>query len=335
MKISIFCSFIIVVLSNSILPISYAQVENSNKTITIGFVSDVHADMIPDVPERLKMFIEEASRNKADMIIQMGDFCRPGDKDKNVFEIWNAYSGPKYHVLGNHDLDFNTKQEVIDYWGIPFAYYSFDFKGFHIIVLDANFLYQNGEYIDYANANYYVSSEQRAYIPPEQIEWLKKDLEKTDKQTLVFSHQSLINTFWGIKNQIEIQEVLESANHKAGYKKILACFNGHDHIDFHREINGIHYFEINSLAYQWIGSGYSGNTCNISDSTSQFTHLDKVAVYKDPLFAILKIENGILEIKGIQSEWECSSPLENGIPKGVHGAKNSPKISNYKFKINQ
>lgn len=305
----------------------------SQLNVSIGIVSDVHADVMPDIPERLQKFIDEASKNNVDLIIQMGDFCRPLELEKEVFDVWNSFEGDKYHVLGNHDMDFHTKEEIVDFWNMPSAYYSFDQEGIHFVVLDANYLYEKGKYIDYSRANFYVSSEKRAYINPEQLEWLKQDLEKTDKPTLVFSHQSLINTFWGIKNQIEVQEVLEAANKKAGFTKVIACFNGHDHIDLHREINGIHYFEINSLGYQWMGESYTGNKCNINDSTLNYKHLNKIASYKDPLYAIVRIENGFLKIKGVQSEWDCSSPQENGIPKAVYGAQLSPEISDYNIKI--
>ncbi len=314
----------------------YGQNETGSllREISFGIVTDVHADMLPDAGQRLAKFINEAQIENVDFIIQLGDFCRPRENEKSIFEIWNEYPGLKYHVLGNHDVDFNIKKEIIEFWDMPSNYYSFDKDNFHFIVLDANYLYQDGKYIDYANANFYVSDEQRAYINPEQIKWLKKDLEKTDKLTIIFSHQSLINVLWGVKNRIEIQEILEQENKNAGFQKVIACFNGHDHIDFHREINGIHYFEINSVGYQWMGNGYTDSNCYDSITTSRFKHLNNVAVYKDPLYAFVTIKNNRLIIKGIQSEWYCASPKEKGIPGKIYGCKYSPAISDYEIEIN-
>lgn len=50
-------------------------------------------------------------------------------------------------------------------------YYSFDHKGWHFIVLDDIYRGEGGSYI--------------GYIDDKQIDWLKQDLEKTDKKTPV------------------------------------------------------------------------------------------------------------------------------------------------------
>jgi len=324
---------VIIIIFTSILFSQCTSKENVEDKIIIGIVSDVHADMLPDGAERMKKFISEAENNKADMIVQLGDFCRPNDNEKFMLDLWNTFPGDKYHVLGNHDMDFNTKDEVIKFWDIPSNYFSFDKGEFHFIVLDANYLYQEGKYVDYRNANFYVKNEQRAYINPEQIVWLKNDLRQTDKRTIIFSHQSLINILWGIKNRIKIQEILENANKQAGYKKVIACFNGHDHVDFHREINGIHYFEINGLGYQWMGEGYADSTCFDQEQLSNYPHLDKIAIYKDPLYTFATISNNKIIVKGIKSEWVCKSPSEKGIPEMVYGCKYTPVISDHEIKL--
>jgi len=315
--------------------IIYGQNINDDQAgeITMGIISDVHADILPDAKERMDVFIAQANDIDADLIIQLGDFCRPNENEKFMMESWMNFPGNRYHVLGNHDMDFNTKKETIEYWGMPAPYYSFDQNGFHFIVLDANYLYQDGKYIDYAHANFYVESEDRAYINPEQMAWLKEDLQKTDKRCLLFSHQSLINVLWGINNRVEIQEILEQANEEAGFQKVIACFNGHDHVDFHREINGIHYFEINSAGYQWMGEGYADENCYDSTLASSYHHLDKVAIYKDPLFAFVTITQEQLILKGVASEWYCESPNDKGIPKKPYGCEYSPSISNYSVQI--
>lgn len=316
-----------------VLVFGQSNAQESRGSFTMGIISDVHADMLPDAKERMDAFIQKANMEEADMIIQLGDFCRPNENEKFMMKSWMKFKGNKYHVLGNHDMDFNTKEEVIEYWGMPSPYYSFDQDGIHFIVLDANLLYQEGKYIDYAHANFYVKNEERAYINPEQIAWLKEDLRKTDKKCILFSHQSLINVLWGINNRVEVQEILEQANKEAGFQKVIACFNGHDHIDFHREINGIHYFEINSAGYQWMGDDYASKSCYDTTISSRYHHLDKVAVYKDPLYAFVSITDKDLIIKGIQSEWHCESPDEKGIPKKPYGCEYSPVISSYSIKL--
>lgn len=136
--------------------------------ITFGIVTDVHADMLPDNEERMEKFIDEAEIMNADFIIQLGDFCRPRESEQQIRNLWEKFAGEKYHVLGNHDMDLNSKDEIIKAWGMPSNYYSFDKNAYHFIVLDANYLYKDGEYIDYNRANYYVSMDYRAFINPDE-----------------------------------------------------------------------------------------------------------------------------------------------------------------------
>ena len=165
---------------------------------------------------------------------------------------------------------------------------------------------------------------------PEQIVWLQQDLQQSNLPTIVCSHQSLVNPKWGIKNRVEIQEVLEKENQRVGFQKILACFNGHDHIDFHRLLNQIHYIEINSSSYQWLGEKFSNTNKFPAALSKEYQHLDKIAPYKDALFAFVEIDlaKAQMKITGIQSEWIAPSPAELNVPEQVYGARNSPVISN-------
>ena len=124
-----------------------AASKKNAQTLRFGLVADVHKDLIPDANQRLEEFIDKAISREVDMLIQLGDFCMGDDKNKDFMGIWETFKGPKYHVLGNHDMDRNSKQEMLDFWGMPKTYYSYDLKGIHFITLDANFLYQDGKFI--------------------------------------------------------------------------------------------------------------------------------------------------------------------------------------------
>ena len=60
-----------------------------------------------------------------------------------------------------------------------------------------------------------------------------------------FLTQSLENNAWGVKNRLRIQQLFEQENEKAGFQKVIACFNGHNHIDYYRRVNGIYYIDMN------------------------------------------------------------------------------------------
>lgn len=298
------------------------------KPIRFGLLADAHADLIPDKMERLEAFVIEAKSKELDFILQLGDFCFPKKENKAFLNLWRQYKGPRYHVLGNHDMDLSSKAVIMDFWAMPQAYYSFDIGALHIIVLDANYLHVDGQYLDYDTANFYIDGSKRTFVDPAQLEWLKADLKATQKQCIIFSHQSLINAIHGIKNRVEIQLILEAENQRAGFQKVIACFNGHDHIDFHRQLNGIHYVEINSLSYQWLGQKYSNKTRYPAELYEQYSALDKIAPYKDPLYSFVEIdlEKGLVQIEGKQSQWLPPGPEALGVADQVPGNQYSPLI---------
>ena len=159
--------------------------------VRFAIVSDLHAQDIPDGLERMKAVVDAANHENVEFLIQLGDFVRLDSAAIPYRKVWDEYAGEKYHVLGNHDLDRYTKEEYVAGLHMPGRYYSFDKGDFHFIVLDGNNLYDGKEYKAYGRANYYVDSKMRAFMDPEQLEWLKKDLAATDKRCIIFSHQSI------------------------------------------------------------------------------------------------------------------------------------------------
>lgn len=298
-------------------------------TLRFGIVSDVHKDLIPDANERLEKFIDKARRENVDFIIQLGDFCMGDPKNKDFLSIWESFKGPKYHVLGNHDMDKNSKSEMLDFWGMPKTHYSFDTHGIHFIVLDANFLYQDGKFTDYDKANFYVDSSLRTYVNDEQIEWFKGEIEQTKLPTIVFSHQSLWHYQWGVTNRLAIQQIMETNS-----DKIICCMNGHNHIDFHRHQNGIDYIEINSMSYQWMDDKYRSTAHYPKEFYENYGSLPNIAPYKDPLFAFATVDPaGSFMIDGVKSEWVHPSPAEMGMPSRIYGLEYSATMSDYQLKF--
>lgn len=307
---------------NTVLPFT-PHINKSNKKLTFGMVADVHKDLMPDADRRLEVFIEQAQKRKVDFIIQMGDFCFGETKNKGFLNIWETYNGPKYHILGNHDMDRNTKSEIQDFWGMPKPYYSYDFGGYHFIVLDANFLYQDNKYVDYAHANFYVDSSIRTFINDEQIEWFKTDLTATKLPTVVFSHQSLWHS---VKNRLELQKIMEQQK-----EQVICCLSGHSHLDFHHEQNDIDYIGINSMSYQW-SQKYTTTKRFPKELYEQYGNLPHIAGYKDPLYGFATLNaKGSMTIEGVKSDWMSPSPYDLGLPIETDGDVYSPQISDFEF----
>lgn len=298
--------------------------DKNSKNLKFGIVTDVHKDLMPDADERLDTFIQQAIKRDVDFIIQMGDFCFGESKNKGFLNIWEQYKGPKYHVLGNHDMDMDSKEEIMDFWGMPKTYYSYDKGGYHFVVLDANFLYQDNKFIDYKNANFYVDSSIRTFIHDEQIEWFQADLESTRLPTIVFCHQSL---WHGVNNREKLQKIMESYS-----DKVICSLNGHHHTDYHFKQQGVDYIGINSMSYQWVQK-YTSNDRFPKDLYNQYPNLPHIAGYEDSLYAFATIKpKGILEIEGVKSNWMSPSPYDLGKPKEKGASSYVPQISNYKIK---
>lgn len=194
--------------------------------------------------------------------------------------------------------------------GMNNRYYSFDKGDFHFVILDPNNIYDGEKYIPYENGNYFGYGEKVSYVDPEQVEWLKKDLQATDKRCIIFSHQSFECSS---QNREEIRKIFEDENLRAGYKKVAVAFSGHDHTNYMKEINGIAYIQINSASNQWVGEKYACPE-RFSDEINQKRPALKYTLpYKDALYGIVTLTGDGMQLKGVKSEFIAPGPEELGI----------------------
>ena len=287
------------------LPISLSgfNLRNTQK-LQIGIVADVHMDIIHDAFARLRYFMDDMNKRKPDFIIQLGDFALPRTQNQPFLDIWNEFEGPSYHVLGNHDMrDLGfTREQTMEWWQMEKRYYSFDKADFHFIVLDGNDK-NPGPWEGYDR-----------FIGTEQKSWLKKDLAKATKPTIVFSHQSL-EAESGVANNAEIRAILEEPKTNNGDPKVIACLSGHHHTDYVKQINGIPYIQINSMSYKWVGSEYM--KIRYPEHIEQaFPNLKNTCPYKDPLYTVmtLDLQDGKLSLEGRETTFIAPGPKEIGHP---------------------
>lgn len=269
--------------------------------VKFGVLSDVHVPTMHDAKERLTAFVDSMKTAKPDFVVDLGDFGTPAPKYAYGFEIWNSFPGPKYHVIGNHEMDggFSLKQ-ALEYRKMTSSYYSFEQKGFHFIVLDGN---------DKKSPD--VKGYQEHLNPP-QIAWLRDELTKAKSPIVIFSHQGLGKD--GVDNAEEIRQILENHNAKAKKNKVIANFYGHIHYDRADNINGIWYACINSMSYKWLGEEY-GRVRYSEEVDKNFKWIKYTAPYRDPLFTVIEIsKKGTITMSGKKSEWVGPSPKEMGFP---------------------
>ena len=187
---------------------------------------------------------------KVDFLIELGDLKDEGEpaaeKDtltylESIEAVLAEFRGPRYHVLGNHDVDSISKEQFltrIENTGIAKAskYYSFDASGLHFVVLDADYRADGSDY-DHGNFDWTDTN-----IPPEQLDWLKDDLESTAKPVIAFVHQQLDgSTDHCVKNAAEVRQVLQES------QRVLAVFQGHNHAGHYSPIEGIHYYTLKAM----------------------------------------------------------------------------------------
>ncbi len=283
-----------------------ARAESTRReTISFGLCADVHKDVIHDPDKRLQVFVDDMTRREADFILQLGDFCRPYRKNKSFMDIWNGFKGPRYHVLGNHEIDGGfTWKRVMAYFDMDAPYYAFDQNGYHFVVLHGN----------EKKADYNPDSGYPRYIGPEQLAWLKTDLASTEQPTFIFSHQRLFAEKGGVENYEAVQGVLEEANREAGCQRVVACFCGHRHMDHHTVVNGIHYVNINSMSYQWVGGKYIRK--RFDEATEEaFPWVRYTVPYLDPVYAYVTIHpEGRITIEGKESTYIPPTLADIGHP---------------------
>jgi predicted phosphodiesterase len=299
-----------------------SQQDAGNKKIRFGVITDLHHDLIYDGMDRLSAFVTAMNTEKPDFIIQMGDLCFPKKENLPLMDVWAEFKGAAYHVIGNHDTDGGfTREQVVEFWKAKAKYYSFDTNGFHFVVLDGN---EHNPSPDrppgYAR-----------FISPTQVEWLKKDLDETTLPTIVFCHQGLDNDAGGLENGTLMRYTLEQANQK-NKQKVILVLSGHHHQDYYNKINGIHYVQINSASYQWLGDKYK--EVRYSEAVDKVKPAVKYTVpYKDPLWAMVEIDQkGTINIKGKRSVFVGSSPEKLGVNQMDYIYPIVPYISNRTIK---
>ncbi len=204
--------------------------------------------------DKLRDAIEVFNRSHLDFIIELGDLK---DMDKThdraitlrfldeVEGELQRFKGKVFHVLGNHDMDCISKADFLAHTtnlgkANGRSYYSFKQKGLKFIVLDGNF---NEDLTPYDKGNFDWT---KAFLPPEELEWLGKELEEGNERIIVFCHQ-LLDSFSEVPQSVcignapTVVEMLEASG------RVLAVIQGHHHSGHYSQRNGIHYWTMKGL----------------------------------------------------------------------------------------
>ena len=140
------------------------------------------------------------------------------------------------------------------------------------------------------------------------MEWLKNDLSATNKRCILFSHQSIEQA---LNNSTEVRKILEAENKRAGFKKVVMAFGGHNHSNYSKEINGITYVQINSASYVWIGEPTQTEKRYPKEVNDRFGDILKYSMtYTKPLYAIVTLNSKGATLKGKTAKFMPPTPKE-------------------------
>ncbi len=280
-------------LPSSILKVWAGQTEN----LRLGLITDLHRDVIHDADLRLQTFLEEVHRTEVHAKIQLGDFAIPKPANASFIAAFNQGNIPAYHVLGNHDLDEGySKEQAIQAFGMPSAYYAKVIQGVRILILDGNDPGSPTTKGGYAS-----------YIGKEQQDWLNQQLEDSKEPVIVISHQPIAGIYT-IDNSVEIQNLLST--HAS---KIILAVNGHAHVDQFLKVGGVSYLHLNSASYYWVGEKHRHLSMD-ADTHANYPSLSLTCPYAAVLFGVLTLDRKTkkLSLTGRKSSWIGPSPMELG-----------------------
>lgn len=226
-----------------------------------GVVADVHyADRTASsggldyrsAPGRLRAALSVFKARGLDFVVELGDFKDDSGsaaatlaKLDEIEDVFAAFPGAHYHVLGNHDTDVITRDEFLSHisntgFAAAQPYYSFVCGGVTFVVLDAN--YNSDSDTDcYSRGNW---NWKVAYIPPAERAWLKETLAAAPGPTVVFCHQRLDAASpegYAVANAAAVREIVEASG------KVIGVFAGHQHADARGNANGTCHRTLSSL----------------------------------------------------------------------------------------
>lgn len=298
-----------------------AAVRRLPEPVRLGFIADLHHDIMHDGPARLAAFRKAMAVHQPAALIQLGDFAYPDRKNRQVIEAFRQAHETALHVIGNHDLDAgHTKEQCREVWGMPGRYYARDVAGLRLLVLDGN---------DRGSPTH--RGGYPSYVGEEQQEWLKAQLAESSGPVMVISHQPLAGS-GAVDNAAGLQAILGNAA-----DKVVLAVNGHSHLDARHRIRGVTYLHINSASYYWVGSAHQ------HESYPQSVHaahpwISHTCPYCDSLFALLTLDPraGIVQVTGRTSQWVGKSPAELGVDLAAKlrpGEAAVPRISDRRIKL--
>ncbi|WP_293304059.1 metallophosphoesterase family protein [Pedobacter sp. UBA5917] len=250
---------------------SISLVTDKKAVLRVAHLTDIHLKNQFNAPARFAKCLHhlQAQSPKVDLILNGGDIVFDMNKEnidtingqwKLVQEIMkNECSIPVRYCLGNHDIWWNEDSKGDVFYGKKYAmdklllvkpYYSLVQNGWKIIVLDST-------HLDIDNT-WYIGK-----LGDEQLNWLKNELESTDKKmpVMVMSHIPILTALLMIEDDIVNKWTMLGGDMHTDTAKIInlfyqhpnvkLCVSGHLHMRDKVIYNGVTYLCNGAVSGAW------------------------------------------------------------------------------------
>jgi Icc protein len=260
------CVIISFALSFSLFGTCIGGTHKSETDFSFVFFTDVHLHHEQDAVKGLNKAINKINELKPDFVITGGDLImdaleQPFKKAVELYDLYintsKALKMPVYNGIGNHEFfglyeKHGITKDHLEYGKKMFNrrigknYYSFDYKGWHFMVLDSICPTKEKKY--------------RGFIDDKQMEWIKSDLAKLKKETpiVISTHIPFITSMTQLyggsmeankknivtNNSKEVLEVFDEYNLKL-------VLQGHLHFLEAIYANGIYFITGSSISGKW------------------------------------------------------------------------------------
>jgi predicted phosphodiesterase len=211
--------------------------------LKIGLMNDLHYDGSVEALNRLYESVAMLNQGGTELLVILGDLLdSTGEGNalrllREVSALCDSFKGTVRYMPGNHDLDHLSKTQFFTALGhaADSSTCSFKHGGVDLICIDGNFSPKGTEY-DHGNYDW-----KESFIPNEQLEWLEAELVTASQPAIILSHQRLdIAGMHSVRNHEAVQHVIQ----KSG--KVAAVFQGHQHADDVRQIEGTAYYTLSA-----------------------------------------------------------------------------------------
>ena len=233
---------------------------------TFAYISDAHiqhiggTEFVRNWDRGLIRSIQEANllSPRPDFFFFGGDLAQLGTREEidHGLEIMSKLRGKVHYVMGEHDYYL----DLGEYWESQLGpqWYSFDHKGVRFVVLNSVLTYDDWTFNNWPTPMDRMKAMARLDNPggspflvgKKQRAWLKKDLEKVDKNTpvVVCSHSPIQKIYKGwnfwTDDAEEIVALLKP------FRKVTVLY-GHVHQIQYNQIGNISFHAVMATAWPW------------------------------------------------------------------------------------